>query len=112
MERILKVQIVNFEGPGFNSTSPERSKDAFLCPAPVSLHCSGIWVRSSVFVGLTVVTNRQTDHATCVATGRIFTLCIAMRPKNYSERQNWRHQFRGQHDDETMKYRQHMVKLY
>jgi len=34
MERILKVQIVNFEGPGFNSTSPERSKDAFLCPAP------------------------------------------------------------------------------
>jgi len=56
------------------------------------------WVRSSVVVGLTVVTNRQTDHATCVATGRIFTLCIAMRPKNYSERQNWRHQFRGQHE--------------
>jgi len=44
------------------------------------------------------VTNRETDHATCVATGRIFTLCIAMRPKNYSERQNWRHQFRGQHE--------------
>ena len=44
------------------------------------------------------MTNRQTDHATCVATNRIFTLCIAMRPKNYSERQNWRHQFRGQHE--------------
>jgi len=44
------------------------------------------------------VTNRQTDHATCVAAGRIFTLCIATRPKNYSERQNWRHQFRGQHE--------------
>ena len=58
------------------------------------------------------VGDRQTDHATCVETGRIFTLCIAMSPKNYSERQNWRHQFRGQHDDETMKYRQHMVKLY
>jgi len=43
------------------------------------------------------VTNRQTNHATCVATGRIFTLCIAMRAKNYSERQNWRHQFREQH---------------
>jgi len=38
------------------------------------------------------VTDRQADHATCIATGRIFTLCIAMRPKNYSERQNWRHQ--------------------
>jgi len=25
--------------------------------------------------------DRQTDHARCVATGRIFTLCIAMRPK-------------------------------
>jgi len=36
--------------------------------------------------------DRQTDHAKCIATGRIFTLCIAMRPKNYSERQNWRHQ--------------------
>jgi len=67
-------------------------------PAPVSLHSSGIWIRSSVFVGLTVATNRQTDHATCVATGRIFTLCIAMRHKKYSERQNWRHQFRGQHE--------------
>ena len=42
--------------------------------------------------------SRQTDHVTCVATGRIFTLCIAMRAKNYSERQNWRHQFRGQHE--------------
>jgi len=111
MERILKVQIVMFEGPEFNSTSPERRKDAFLYPAPVSLHSSGIWVRSSVFVGVTVVTNRQTDHAICVATGRIFTLCTAMRPKNYRERQNWR-QFRGQHDDESMKYRQHVVKLY
>ena len=39
------------------------------------------------------MTNRQTDHATCVATGRIFTLCIAMRAKNYNERQNWRHHF-------------------
>jgi len=56
--------------------------------------------------------DRQTDHATCVATGRIFTLCIAMCPKNYSERQTWRHQFRGQHDDETMKYRQHHGKFY
>ena len=56
------------------------------------------WIRSSVFIGFTVVTNRQTDHATCVATGRMFTLCIAMRPKNYSERQNWRQQFRGQHE--------------
>ena len=64
-----------------------------------------------VFVWLTDGTNRQTDHATCIATGRIFTLCTAMRPKNYRERQNWR-QFRGQHDDESMKYRQHMVKLY
>jgi len=44
--------------------------------------------------------DRQTDHATCVATGRIFTLRIAMRAKNYSERQNCRHQFRRQHDDE------------
>jgi len=59
---------------------------------------SGIWIRSSVFLWLTDGTNRQTDHATCVATGRIFTLCIAMRTKNYSERQNWRHQFRGQHE--------------
>ena len=50
--------------------------------------------------------DKQTDHPTCVATGRIFTLCIAMRPENYSERQNWQHQFRGKHDDETMKYRQ------
>jgi len=41
---------------------------------------------------------RQTDHVPCVATGRMFTLCIAMRAKNYSERQNWRHQFRGQHE--------------
>jgi len=41
---------------------------------------------------------RQTDHVTCVATGRMFTLCIAMRAKNYSERQNWRHQFSGQHE--------------
>ena len=80
-------------------------------PAPVSLHSSGIWIRSSVFVGLTVVTKRQTDHATCVATGRIFTLRIAMRPKSYSERQHWQHRFTG-HDDETMKYRQHVVKLY
>ena len=24
--------------------------------------------------------DKQTDHAICVATGRIFTLCIAMRP--------------------------------
>jgi len=62
-----------------------------FAPPPSSLHSSGIWIRSSVFVGLTVVTNRQTDHAACVATGRIFTLCIAMRPKNYSERQNWQH---------------------
>ena len=42
--------------------------------------------------------DKQTDHAKCIATGRIFTLCIAMRAKNYSERQNWRHQFRGQHE--------------
>jgi len=56
------------------------------------------WIRSSVFVGLMVVTHRQADHATCVATGRIFTLCIAMRAKNYNERQYWRHQFRGQHE--------------
>jgi len=69
-----------------------------LPPAPVSLHSSGIRIRSSVFVGLTVVTNSQTDHATCVATGRIFAICIAMRPKNYSERQNCRHQFREQHE--------------
>ena len=34
MERILKVQIVKFEGPGFNSMSLERKKDAFLCPNP------------------------------------------------------------------------------
>ena len=27
-------------------------------PAPVSLHSSGIWIRSSVFVGLTVVIDR------------------------------------------------------
>jgi len=64
----------------------------FAPPRPVSSHSSRIWIHSSVFVGLTVVTNRQTDHATCEATGRIFTLCIAMRPKNYSERQNYRHQ--------------------
>jgi len=64
-------------------------------PAPPPDEC---WIRLSVFVGITVVTNRQTDHATCAATGRIFTQCIAMRRNNYSERQNWRHQFREQHE--------------
>ena len=52
MERILKVQIVKFEGPGFNSMSLERRKDAFL-EFPVSLHSSGIWsgqVRSGIGV--------------------------------------------------------------
>ena len=52
------------------------------------------------------VGDRQTDHATCVETGRIFTLCIAMSPKNYSERGI------SSGDNMTMKYRQHTVKLY
>ena len=48
----------------------------FLGPTRVH-NPNGCTVSSSVFVGLTVVSNRQTDadHATSATTGRIFALC-------------------------------------
>jgi len=43
---------------------------------------NGVSIGSAVFVGLTIVTNRQTDHATSVTVGRIYVRSTAMRPKN------------------------------
>ena len=43
--------------------------------------------------------DKQTDRPRYMRSNRPHLyVCIAMRAKNYSERRNWRHQFRGQHE--------------
>jgi len=43
--------------------------------APTRVHNpNGIWIGTAVLVGFIAVSNRQTDHARSVATGRIFSL--------------------------------------
>jgi len=56
--------------------------------------------------------DKQTDRPRYMRSNTPHLYAMHCDPKNYSERQNCRHQLRGQHDDETMKYRQHTVKLY
>ena len=58
---------------------------------------SGISIGSAVFAGLIPVTYRHThtDRATpSVATGRIYMLCITMRPKNITTVIGLKHQKR------------------
>jgi len=45
---------------------------------------NGISIGAAVFVGLTSVTDRPTDHATRLVTiGRIYVRSTAMRPNNF-----------------------------
>ena len=64
----------------FHWGDPGPQLTRFLGPTRVQ-NPNGITISSAIFVGLTVVTNRQT-HAASVATGCIFALC-AMRPVKY-----------------------------
>jgi len=55
----------------------------FLGPARVH-NANGTSISSAVFAGLTIVTDRQTDHATpSVTIGLIYERITAMAPKNY-----------------------------
>jgi len=52
----------------------------FLGPTRVH-NPNGISIDSAIFAGLTIVADRQTDHATSVTIRRIYVRSTAMRPK-------------------------------
>ena len=54
------------------------SNSWFLGPTRVH-NPNGISISSAVFVGLTIVTDRQTDHATSVTMGRIYVYVLLLR---------------------------------
>jgi len=61
-----------------------------LGPTRVNIQ-SGIMFGSAAFAGVTVVTDRPTDHATpSVATDRLYS-CAAMRPSNNNVQRLLRH---------------------
>ena len=67
--------------PSHGGSGPHLIHDS-LGP-PEFLNPNGISIGSAVFVGLTSVTDRSTDHATwSVTTGRIYVRSTAMRPTN------------------------------